>query len=148
MTLKLYFGPGACSFVPHSLLEASGGSFEPVLVKLHKQENLGDEFRAINPRGQVPVLVDDGAVITQILAIVTYLDAKFPQCNFLPRDVLARTRVLEALAWMNNTAHPTFTHVFMPYKFTDDEAAQASIKSFNAQLFKSHLGEIERMAQA
>ncbi|HEY8047976.1 MAG TPA: glutathione binding-like protein, partial [Ramlibacter sp.] len=47
-----------------------------------------------------------------------------------------------------NTAHPTFTHVFMPYKFTDDEAAQASIKSFNAQLFKSHLGEIERMAQA
>jgi glutathione S-transferase len=147
MTMKLYFGPGACSFVPHTLLEASGEPFEPVMVKLHKQENLGDEYRAINPRGQVPVLVDGGEVITQILAIVTYLDAKFPQCNFLPRELLARTRVLEALAWMNNTVHPTFTHVFMPYKFTDDEAAQASIKKFNSQLFKSQLGEIEAMAQ-
>ena len=45
MTLKLYFGPGACSFVPHTLLETSGAPYEPVLVKLHKQENLGPEFR-------------------------------------------------------------------------------------------------------
>lgn len=148
MTMKLYFGPGACSFVPHSLLETTGEPFEPVLVKLHKQENQGDEFRAINPRGQVPVLVDGDAVITQILAIVNHLDAKFPQAGILPRDALQRTRALETLAWMNNTAHPTFTHVFMPFKFTDDANAQAAIKQFNAQKFKSYLGEIEAMAQA
>src|SRR5207302_2053046 len=74
MSLKLYFAPGACSFVPHTLLETAGAPYEPVLVKLHKQENLGPEFRAINPRGQVPVLVADGEVITQILAIVNWLD--------------------------------------------------------------------------
>src|SRR5215210_7725779 len=125
MTMKLYFAPGACSFVPHSLLETIGEAFEPVLVKLHKQENQGAEFKAINPRGQVPVLVNGEHVITQILAIVTYLDAKFPQANVLPREALQRTRALETLAWMNNTAHPTFTHVFMPHKFTDDEGAQA-----------------------
>lgn len=147
MTMRLYFGPGACSFVPHTMLEAAGAPFEPLMVKLHKQENLGDAYRAVNPRGQVPVLVDDGEVITQILAIVMYLDAKFPQCNFLPRELLARTRVLETLAWMNNTVHPTFTHVFMPHKFTDDEAAQGEIRKYNAQLFKSQLGEIEAMAQ-
>ena len=146
MTMKLYFGPGACSFVPHSLLETMDVPFEPVLVKLHKQENLGPDYRAINPRGQVPVLVDDGEVITQIVAIVTYLDAKFPDARLLPREPLDRTRVLEALAWMNNTAPTTFTHVFMPFKFTGDAAAQAAIKSHNAQLFKSHLDEIERMA--
>ena len=147
MTLKLYFAPGACSFVPHALLESAGATFEPVLVKLHKQENLGPEFRAINPRGQVPVLVDGDTVITQILAIVTYLDAKFPQCGFLPREPLERAKAIETLAWMNNTAHPTFTHVFMPYKFTDDAAAQAAVKAYNAALFKSLLGEIEAMAQ-
>jgi len=147
MTMKLYFGPGACSFVPHSLLESIGEPFEPVLVKLHKQENLGPEYRAINPRGQVPVLVDGDDVITQIVAIVNHLDAKFPQAGILPREPLQRTRALETLAWMNNTVHPTFTHVFMPYKFTDDEGAQAAIKKHNAQLFKSHLGEIEQMAQ-
>ena len=147
MTMKLYFGPGACSFVPHTLLEASGAPFEPVLVKLHKQENLSPEYRAINPRGQVPVLVDDGQVLTQILAIVSYLDAKFPQCEFLPRDPLPKARVLETLAWMNNTAHPTFTHVFMPYKFVDGDEQQAAVKAHNAKLFRGMLGEIEVMAQ-
>jgi glutathione S-transferase len=147
MTLKLYFAPGACSFVPHTLLETTGAPFEPVLVKLHKQENLGPGFKAINPRGQVPVLVDGEAVITQILAIVTYLDAKFPQCGFLPREPLERAKTIETIAWMNNTVHPTFTHVFMPYKFVDDEPAQGTVKKYNAALFKSMLGELEAMAQ-
>jgi glutathione S-transferase len=147
MPLKLYFAPGACSFVPHALLETAGEPFEPVMVKLHKQENLGPEYRALNPRGQVPVLVDGAEVITQIVAIVSHLDARYPQCYFLPREPLARTRVLETLAWMNNTVHPTFTHVFMPYKFTDDESAQAAIKAFNARLYGAMLGEIEAMAQ-
>ena len=101
MSLKLYFAPGACSFVPHTLLETAGAPYEPVLVKLHKQENLGPEFRAINPRGQVPVLVAD----------------------------------------------PTFTHVFMPYKFADDEAAQGALKKYNAKLYAGMLGEIDAMAQ-
>lgn len=147
MSLKLYFAPGACSFVPHALLEASGEPFEPVLVKLHRQENLGPEFKAINPRGQVPVLVAQGEVITQIIAIVTYLDAQFPQCEYLPRDTLARTRALETLAWMNNTVHPTFTHVFMPFKFADDAAAQDAIRAHNARVYAGMLGEIEAMVQ-
>ncbi len=148
MTLKLFFAPGACSFVPHTLLEAAGEPFEAVLVKLHKGENLGPEYRAVNPRGQVPVLVDGGETITQIVAIVCHLDARFPQCNFLPREPLARTRALETLAWMNNTVHPTFTHVFMPHKFTDNKEAQAEIKAFNAGLYGSLLGELEAMAAA
>jgi glutathione S-transferase len=145
MTLKLYFAPGACSFVPHTLLEASGAPFEPALVKLHKGENHTPEYKAINPRGQVPVLVDDGDVITQIVAIVSHLDARFPQCNFLPREALPRTRVLETLAWMNNTVHPTFTHVFRPEKFIGSESGQAEIKAFNANLYGSLLGELDAL---
>ncbi|RYF41881.1 MAG: glutathione S-transferase family protein [Comamonadaceae bacterium] len=148
MTLKLYFAPGACSFVPHTLLEAAGEPFEPVLVKLHKQENLSPEYLGVNPRGQVPVLVDGGEVITQILAITSYLNDRFPQHNFLPREPLARARVLETLAWMNNTVHPTFTHVFMPHKFAASAEGQAELKAHNAGLYGPMLGEIEAMAQA
>jgi glutathione S-transferase len=126
MTLKLYFAPGACSFVPHTLLEAAGEPFEPVMVKLHKQENYSPEYKAINPRSQVPVLVDGGETITQIVAIVGYLSDRFAQAGFLPREPLARARVLETLAWMNNTVHPTFTHIFMPHKFTDKPAGWRS----------------------
>lgn len=147
MSLKLYFAPGACSFVPHSLLETAGAAFEPVLVKLHKGEQNEQAFRALNPRGQVPVLVDGEQTITQIVAIVTWLDAKFPDQQFLPKDPFARAKVLETLAWMNNTVHPTFTHVFMPFKFAGKPETQEELKSFNAGAYKGLLGEIEALAR-
>lgn len=103
MSLKLFFAPGACSFVPHAMLELAGAEFEPTMVKLHKGEQRSAEYLALNPRGQVPVLVDDGEVITQIVAILLHLDAKFPQAGILPASGLARTRALSTLAWMNNT---------------------------------------------
>jgi glutathione S-transferase len=148
MTMKLYFAPGACSFVPHALLEAAGAPYEPTHVKLHKGEHQTPEYLGLNPRGQVPVLMDGDAVITQILAIVSYLDARFPEQSFLPREPLARAKAMETLAWMNNTVHPTFTHVFMPHKFTDDAQAQSAIKAHAAQLYRPMLAEIEALAQA
>ncbi|MEJ7930328.1 glutathione S-transferase N-terminal domain-containing protein [Ramlibacter sp. AN1015] len=146
MTMKLYFAPGACSFVPHVLLELAGASFEPVMVKLHKGEQHGEAYRAINPRGQVPVLVDGDAVITQIVAIVGYLHDRFPEQGFLPTDALARARVMERLAWVNNTVHPTFTHVFMPEKFTSDPQAQAAVKQFAVASYRTLLQELEAFA--
>lgn len=146
MSLKLFFAPGACSFVPHAMLELSGAEFEPVMVKLHKGEQRSAEYLAVNPRGQVPVLADDGEVVTQIVAILLHLDAKFPQAGILPAAGLARTRALSTLVWMNNTVHPTFTHVFMPDKFTDDEAAQKAIRAHAAKTYQGLLGEIEALA--
>lgn len=147
MSLKLYYAPGACSFVPHVLLESTGAPFDPLLVKLHKQENYSPEYKAINPRSQVPVLVDGDAVITQIVAIVDHLDRRFPQAGLLPQAPLARTRALETLAWMNNTVHPTFTHIFMPHKFTDQPELHGALKAYNTTLYAGMLGELDALAQ-
>ena len=145
MSLKLYFAPGACSFVPHVLLQLSGAPFEPAMVKLHKGEQNGEEYKAINPRGQVPVLVDEDKVITQIVAIILYLDQKFPDAKFLPTEPIARAKSIEVLAWMNNTVHPTFTHIFMPHKYSDQADVQAALKTFNTQVYKGLLAEIEAL---
>ena len=147
MTLKLYYASGACSFVPHTMLELAGATFEPVPVKLHKDEQNSPEYRSINPRGQVPVLVVDGQVITQIMAIVAWIDSQFPESAFIPRDALARARFVEALAWMNNTVHPTFTHIFMPHKFTGDEAAQAAIKTHAVGQYRTLMGELQDLVK-
>ncbi len=147
MTMKLYFAPGACSFVPHVLLEASGAAFEPVMVKLHKGEQQSPEYRAINPRAQVPVLVDDAQVITQILAIIGYLDDRFPRMGFLPSEPLARARAMETLAWMNNTVHPTFTHIFMPQKFSDNPAVHDDLRRYNTTLYRGMLAELQALVQ-
>ena len=129
MSIQLYFSPGACSFVPHLMLEKAGVPFEPIMVKLHKGEQLTPEFKAINPNGQVPVLVDGGEVLTQILAMVGDLDKRFPQAHLLPDAPMARARAIETLSWLNNTVHPTFTHVFMPHKYSDQPAVQAEIRN-------------------
>lgn len=148
MSLKLFYAPGACSFVPHAALELAGATFEPVMVKLHKGEQRAPEYLALNPRGQVPVLVDGSDVVTQIPAIALHIDSLFPQAGLLPASGMARTRALQTLMWMNNTVHPTFTHVFMPQKFTADEAAQQAVKAHAVQAYKGLLEEIEVMARS
>jgi glutathione S-transferase len=146
MSLKLFFSPGACSFVPHAMLEIAGVHFEPAMVKLHKGEQRTADYLALNPRGQVPVLVDEGVVITQIVAILLHLDAQLPQAHILPATGMARTHALSVLAWMNNTVHPTFTHFFMPQKFSDDEAAQKAMRIFAVSRYRECLQEIEALA--
>ena len=143
MSLKLYFAPGACSFVPHVLLELSGTEFEPCMLKLHKGEQHSPEYKAINPHGQVPVLVHDGQPITQVLAITLHLDQLFAHKGFLPAEPMARARALSTLAWMNNTVHTTFAHIFLPQKFSDQPEVQAALKPFNTGLFRGMLGELQ-----
>jgi len=129
------------------LLETVGEPFEATLVKLHKGEHFSAEYRAINPRSQVPVLVDGNQVITQIVAIVSHLNERFAEFCFIPRAPLARARMLETLAWMNNTVHPTFTHVFMPHKFAESDAAKAALKSFNTRLYQGHMAELNTLVE-
>lgn len=50
-------------------------------------------FRAVNPQGLAPVLVDDEHVITQSLAIIEYLEEAYPTRPMLPRDPWGRARV-------------------------------------------------------
>lgn len=145
--MKLYFSPGACSFVPHTLLETAGEPFDPVLVKLHKGENYSAEYKAINPRSQVPVLVDGDQAITQIFAIVSHLNDRFPHLGFIPRDTLARTRMFETLAWMNSMVHPTFTHIFLPHKFAESDAAKAELRTFNTELYRGHMGGLQELVE-
>ncbi len=147
--LKLYFAPGACSFVPLVALEmikaASGEDFEAQIVKLHKGENQAAEYLALNPEGQVPVLVVDGKPLAQVIAICDYLNRGHPKLGLMPSGPGVQSEALSLLAWMNNTVHPTFTHVFLPHKFTDNEATKAELKRYNLLQYRGLLKRIESL---
>jgi glutathione S-transferase len=147
--MKLYFGPGACSFVPHVGLEAikaaTGEAFEAQSVKLHKGEQRTPEYLALNPLGQVPLLVVDGKPLSQILAICDYLDRRFPQAGLLPADPWQRAQAMSHFAWMNNTVHPTFTRIFRPANFAASEAAQAELRQAALVAFREYLERIQAM---
>ena len=152
MKLELYFAPGACSFVPHVALEAIKAAtkhdFEAKLVKLHKGEQKTPEYLAINPNGQVPVLVADGRPLNQIVAIIDFLDRNFPAAGLLPSGAWSRAQALSQLAWMNNTVHPTFTRVFRSEEFAESEAARAEVKKMAQAKFRQHLGRIQDWSAA
>ena len=147
MNLELYFAPGACSFVPHVALEAikaaTGQAFEPRLVKLHKGEHHTPEYLALNPNGQVPVLVVDGKPLVQIVAICEFLERSFPKAGLPPTEPWARAQALSQLAWMNNTVHPTFTRVFRASEFAESEAARAEVKKVAAAKYRALLERIQ-----
>jgi glutathione S-transferase len=145
VTLQLYFAPGACSFVPHVALEAAQAQFEPKLVKLHRGEQRTPEYLALNPNGQVPVLVADGRALTQIVAICTFIDQRFADAKFLPQDSWERAQALSQLAWMNTTPHPTATRFFFPERYAESESARAEVKRRAAQEFRGHLERLQAM---
>jgi glutathione S-transferase len=141
--IELYWAPGACSFVPHVGLEAANAPFEPKMVKLHKGEHRTPEYLAMNPNGQVPVLVVDGKPLTQIVAICDYLGRRFPDAGLLPKEPWQRSQALSELAWMNSTPHTTATRFFFPERYADSEAARAEVKKRATEDFRGYLERIQ-----
>lgn len=80
----LHFSGSSCSQKTRIFLGVKGIEWQSHLVNLPKQENYSEWFMGINPRGLVPVLVDDGKVIIESNDILEYLDAKFPEIPLIP----------------------------------------------------------------
>lgn len=60
------------------------------------------EFKQLNPRGQIPVLVDGETVIWDSMAILVYLARRYGDEQWLPADALGETRVMQWLAVSEN----------------------------------------------
>ncbi|MET0065078.1 MAG: glutathione S-transferase family protein [Candidatus Thiodiazotropha sp.] len=84
------------------LLSMLGIEYTQVPINTREGETLTDEFKRINPRGQIPVLVDDGEVIWDSMAILVYLAAQYGEASWLPNDPLSQARVMQWLAVSEN----------------------------------------------
>jgi glutathione S-transferase len=113
--MKLYYTPGACSLSPHIVAAEAGISLDLVKVdiKTHKTEK-GEDFYNINPKGYVPALqLDDGAVLTEGVAIVQYLADQKPASHLAPENgTFARYKLQEWLTFINSELHKNFSPLF------------------------------------
>ena len=115
--MKLYYSPGACSLSPHIALREAGLKFDLVRVNLAtKKTEAGDDFRAVNPNGYVPVLIlDDGTVLMEGPAIVQYVADQAAGKHLAPENgTLPRYRLQSLLNFISTELHKSFTPLFNP----------------------------------
>lgn len=113
--MKLYFSPGTCSLSPHIVLRELGLPFEAIKVDIAtKQTADGTDFRAVNPKGYVPVLqLDDGRILTEGPAIVQYLADQVPDKQLAPPNgSWERYRLQEWLNFISTEIHKQFSPLF------------------------------------
>ena len=106
MKLHGYFRSSAAYRV-RIALNLKGLAAEHLPHHLRKGEQRAPSYLAINPQGLVPTLEDDaGAVLTQSLAIIEWLDEIHPAPPLLPKDPLRRAKVRAFAQALACDTHP------------------------------------------
>ena len=91
-------------------LALKGLDYAAVTVDLNQSEQHDAGFRALNPQGMVPVYADEQALLTQSLAIIEYLDERYPEPPLLPEALTDRGRARQFAHLMACDIHPMNVH--------------------------------------
>jgi glutathione S-transferase len=95
MPITIYWASGSCpSWRVLMTLEHKQLAYESRVLEFSKREHKSADHLAMNPRGRVPVLRDGDHSLYESIAIIAYLESKYPE-----RPVLGRTPEQTGLIW-------------------------------------------------
>jgi maleylpyruvate isomerase len=107
--MKLYtFFRSSASYRVRIALNLKGLDYEQIPIHLRRGggEQLGAAYKAINPQALVPALEDGGRIFTQSLAIIEYLEERFPKPALFPPDPADRAMVRSMALLIACEIHP------------------------------------------
>lgn len=137
--MKLYFAPAYCSLALHITLREAGIEADFVQVDTVAGTTAdGANYRAISPRGYVPLLeLDDGSRHTEVAALLQYVGDLAPATGLMP-PVGSRERfeVLQWLAFISSELHKAFS----PWLFHKETAS--STRSAVTDRLKRHFADL------
>jgi maleylacetoacetate isomerase len=125
--LKLYgYFRSSASYRVRIALSMKGLDYEQASIHLAKGRQYSPEFSEVSPQNLVPVLEHDSRRLYQSLAIINYLDEKFPQPPLLPKDAVERNRVRSLALISACEIHPLNNTRVLAYltdtlKLTDEQ---------------------------
>jgi glutathione S-transferase len=116
--MKLFYSPGACSLAAHIALEEVGAKFEAVLTAIGENRQRSPGFLALNPQGRVPIVIVEGCVLTELSAILLYVDRRWPEAKLMPDDPWDFARAISLMNFLASTVHIRFACIWHPERFT------------------------------
>jgi glutathione S-transferase len=121
--MQLYWAPRTRSFSALWILEEIGAPYERELIDIRRGDQDKPAYRAINPMGKVPALVDGAAVVAEQGAICAWLADRFPETGLAPTvaDPL-RGPYLRWLFFAGNCIEPAYMQKFMGWTTTKSQA--------------------------
>jgi glutathione S-transferase len=132
MTLRLFFNPRStfARRVHIALLEKQI-PFEPVVIDMAVREHKSEAHLSRNPYGRVPAIDDDGFMLYESAAILTYLEATRPTPALMPHDAQGRALVdmhlhLCDMQFARHAGTIIYPRRFLPEARWDRQAMDAS----------------------
>ena len=149
MKLYTYFRSSA-AFRVRIALNLKAIDYESVPVDLRPAAHRQQDYLALNPQGLVPTLDDGGAVISQSLAVIEYLEESHPSPALLPRSPLDRARVRSMALAVACDIHPLNNLRVLSYLRSplglDEEAVKAWYRHWIAAGFRALEEEARRVS--
>lgn len=130
-------------------LNLKGVAVPEAMVDLDAGDQHAPAFRALNPMGGVPALVlDDGTVLTQSLAILEWIEETYPAPPLLPDGAAARAHVRALCAITAADAHPLVVPRVQGYLGRAFGADDAARRAWSAHWFTLGLQAYEAQVGA
>jgi maleylacetoacetate isomerase len=140
-----YWRSSACYRV-RIALNLKGVEYEKRPVNLAESEQRSDEYRALNPEGLVPMLEIDGHRLTQSMAILTYLDSRFPTPPLIPAMAPERAHVGEMAMIVACDIHPLNNLRILKYLKNELGHSQEEVDRWYVHWIREGLPALEAIA--
>ena len=131
MALTFYYGSGSpFAWKVWLALEHKAIPYELKVLSFDKGDTRAPAFRAINPRGKVPTIVDEGYALCESAVILEYLDEAYPERPLLPKDLQGRATVRRIAAEAESYLGPLIgelVHATLLRKGPEDANALAEL---------------------
>jgi maleylacetoacetate isomerase len=127
-------------------LNLKGVDYEQRAVNLLENEQQSADYRALDPQGLVPMLEIDGHRLTQSLAIIVYLDMRFPNQPLLPASADARTHVISLSQTIACDIHPLNNLRVLKYLKSELGHSQEEVDRWYVHWINEGLPALEAMA--
>ena len=145
--LALYHNDmSSCAQKVRLMLAEKGLEWESRHLDLRAGDHQSDEYRAVNPQGFVPMLEIDGHRLTQSLAIINYLDLKYPNQPLLPASAADRAHVVAMALTVACDIHPLNNLRVLKYLKNELGHSQEEVDTWYRHWISERLPALEVLA--